>query len=575
MAGSLNIVNLRFRYQKAVDDALRKVDLNCPAGSFTAIMGPTGAGKSTLLMTLNGVIPQVKEGLLSGQILLDGTDLADFRVQTITEFVGLVLQDPESQILGRTVAEDVAFGPRNHLIPRAEILRRIETALAQVGLSGFEQRHPEWLSGGQLQRVAIAGILAMHPQVLCLDEATSELDPEGRAEVYAVADALRAAGCTIIAAEHASADIVQRADQLVVLDDGAVTWQGRPADFFRDPELVATAKLKPVPTAGLGAALAAAGLITKEQIPLTVDDAEHLIRALAGQRHLPAPEPPHTDPPASTAPAMELRAVHHGFTADQQTLTGIDLTIGRGEFVAMVGRNGAGKTTLVRHFNGSLHPTGGQVLVNGRDIAALEPWQLAAEVGHVFQNPDHQIFNPTVADEVGYGLKQAGLTSAETEQRVGEVLEMTGLSAVRDDHPFVLGKGERQRLAMASILALRPGILVIDEPTTGQDWAGIQSMLGLVAEQHAAGATIIMITHDMDLVAQYANRVIVLAEGRVLADGPTAGVLAQHDLLARAGLGTTQTIELCRRLWPDSMPLPSEPAVAKHLVNALTRTGAP
>ena len=197
-------------------------------------------------------------------------------------------------------------------------------------------------------------------------------------------------------------------------------------------------------------------------------------------------------------------------------------------------------------------------------------------MGHVFQNPDHQIFNATVAGEVGgYGLKQAGLTSAEIERRVAEVLDLTNLSAVRDEHPFALGKGERQRIAVASILALRPGILVIDEPTTGQDWAGVQSLMGLVGQLNAAGATIIVITHDMDLVAQYANRVIVLAEGRVLADGPTAGVLAQHDLLARAGLEATQTIELCRRLWPDSMPLPSEQAVAKHLVNALTRTGAP
>ena len=573
MKDSLDVVGVSYRYPKADADVLNGITLRFPAGSFTVVMGQTGAGKSTLLMTLNGVIPHLKEGDLRGAVVMDGTDLGEFRVQTITEYVGLVLQDPESQILGRSVAEDVAFGPRNYLVPREEIRARVQRCLHQVQLDGFDDRETAQLSGGQKQRLAIAGILALQPQVICLDEPTSELDPQGRDEIYATVDALRQSGdVTIVAVEHASGDIVERADHLVVIKDGRVSWEGPPAEFFRDLSLVADNLVKPLPIAVVGEELVAAGLIERDEIPLTVAEAEALVGRLSGGQQLSRPlsEPVTTAAPTAE-PVVELRDLVHTYPGGHRGLSGVNLAIARGEYVAIVGRNGAGKTTLAKHLNRILDPTSGSVHVNGIDAATLKPWELARHVGYVFQNPDHQIFSATVAEEIAYGLKLAGLSPEEIEKRIGEVLGFVGLAAERDEHPFSLGKGERQRIAVASILALQPEILVVDEPTTGQDWAGVQSMMTLIDQLNAAGTTIVMVTHDMDVVAHHARRVIVMDGGRVAADGPTADVLARTDVLASAAVATTQPVELSRLLWPQARPILDEGELGRHLAAELLR----
>ena len=570
MENSLDAVGVSYTYPKAHARALQAVDLSLPRGSFTVVMGSAGAGKSTLLMTLNGVIPHLKAGTLDGRVQLDGADLAGFRVQTITEFVGLVLQDSDTQLLGRTVAEDVAFGPRNHRVPRADIQRRTRDCLATVGLSGYETRSTAQLSGGQRQRVAIAGILALQPQVLCLDEPASELDPHGRSELYAAVDALRhSRDTTIVAVEHDGRDVIGRANHLVVLDHGRVSWQGAPVDFFRDAAAVRNHRVKPLAMAVVGAELATVGLIGIGEVPLHVDAAEVLIRGLGNGQPLPAPVTTSASTEPSGDPAIELRDLVHSYRGGHRGLAGVNLTVRRGDFVALVGRNGAGKTTLLKHLNRLLAPTSGTVLVNGKDTASSQPWELARQVGYVFQNPDHQIFNATVADEVRYGLRLAGLPAAEIEQRLDEVLQLTGLADVRAEHPFSLAKGLRQLVAVASILALRPAVLVVDEPTTGQDWAGVQAMMALVERLNAEGTTIVMVTHDLDLVAEHARRVVVLDDGLIVADGPTAEVLGRADLLAAAGVHTTQTVALSLRLWPDSVPLLNAAELGRHLAGAL------
>jgi len=610
----LRVERVGYRYPKAPADALAGIDLDLPSGGLTVVMGRAGAGKSTLLMALNGIVPQLTGGRLQGSVRLDGSDLAGYRVQTIAEFVGLVVQDAESQLLGRTVAEEVAFGPRNYLVPADEIRQRVAEALDRVGLAGLEARETTSLSGGEKQRLAIAGVLAQRPQVLCLDEPTSELDPAGSIALYEVVDELRRDGVTVVAVEHDPAKVVARADHLVVLDAGAVAWQGPPADFFRgggpvnDPStgsgivggvsagsgivgglsagsgIIGGASagsgilgdsgivgVRPLPVAVLGRELARAGLIGVDEIPLDVDTAEQLIRRLAGSRRLPPPQVA-PSPPVAVDPVVEVRSLSHRY-ADGGGLNGVDLTIGWGEYVALVGRNGAGKTTLARHLNGLLRPTAGAVTINGLAAAGRSVWELARHVGYVFQNPDHQIFKPTVDAEVRYGLSLAGLPPSEIESRIAEVLERTGLAEVRNAHPFALGKGQRQRLAVASVLAMRPAILVVDEPTTGQDWAGVQAIMSLIDQLNAEGTTIVLISHDLEVVARHARRVVVLESGQVVADGPTAEVLGEPGVLARAVLPAPQVVDLCRRLWPGRPPLLDDVTLGRHL--AATLAGDP
>jgi energy-coupling factor transport system ATP-binding protein len=266
---------------------------------------------------------------------------------------------------------------------------------------------------------------------------------------------------------------------------------------------------------------------------------------------------------------IELCDLVHTYPGGDRGLAGVNLRVGRGEYLAIVGRNGAGKTTLIKHLNRLLDPTSGTVRVNGLAASTLEPWELARHVGYVFQNPDHQIFNATVAGEVRYGLSLAGLPATEVEQRLDEVLALTGLDAVRTEHPFSLAKGQRQRIAVASILALRPAVLVVDEPTTGQDWAGVQEMMALIDRLNREGTTVLLVTHDLDLVAQHARRVVVMDDGLIVADGPTAEVLRHRDLLSEAGVDTTQAVALSLRLWPDALPLLDEAALGRHVAGAL------
>ena len=545
---AIRMEQVNYTYPGSDQPVLRDLNLEVPKGKFTVIMGRTGAGKTTLAMVSNGIIPQLMEGKLSGTVIAGGMDLSKYRVQTITRQVGLVLQDPETQIFGRTVEEDVAFGPRNYLVPREEIFARIGQALGRVRLSGYEKRLTSQLSGGEKQRLAVAGILAMNPSILILDEPTSELDPLGREEIYSMIQSLgKEQDLTIVAVEHSSQEISEKADELVVLSDCRIVWQGAPRDFFRDVALVRENGIKPLPVSEIGWAMVQANLISKEEVPLTVDEAYSLIVRILDGKALTATQP-ESAPAASGRPLIEVQDLCFTYENGKSALDHVNLTVCEGDYLALIGQNGAGKTTLAKHFNAIHKPTSGRVLVCGRDTAGEEPNTLAAEVGYVFQNPDNQIFSTTVYKEMEYGLKNQNVPAAECEQRIRETAAMLGLENVLQEHPFSLGKGQRQRVAVASILVLHPRILVVDEPTTGQDWDGIQSMMQLMDELHAAGTTIVMITHDMDVVARHANRAVVLCQGKVVLDGSVREVFEHTQELETAFVSRPQIAELSARL---------------------------
>lgn len=544
----ISMKNITYTYPGSEQPVLKDINLEIKEGKFTVVMGKTGAGKTTLAVISNGIIPQLLEGNLQGTVVSAGMDLSQYRTQTITKKVGLVLQDPDTQIFGRSVEEDVAFGPRNYLVPREEIFKRIETSLQKVRLEGYQKRLTSQLSGGEKQRLAIAGILAMNPTVIILDEPTSELDPLGREEIYSTIQELQHdREMTIVAVEHSSQEISEKADEIVILNDAHIVWQGDPRVFFKKLDLVEENGIKPLPVSKIGWELYKKGYIQENEIPLNVEDAYKLICRLLENRRISNSSRKEVNP-EEKIPLIQVENLFYQYENGKEAVNGVNLTIHKGDYVALIGQNGAGKTTLAKHFNSIYKPTKGKVTVCGLDISKEEPDTLAKHLGYVFQNPDHQIFSSTVYKELAYGLKNEKLSEAEIDERIQEVARFIGLENVLEEHPFSLGKGERQKIAVASILVLKPEILVVDEPTTGQDWNGIQNMMKMFDELHKNGTTLIMITHDMDVVARHASRTVVLCQGKIVLDGNTEEVFEHKDILEKAYVSCPQIIELSDKL---------------------------
>jgi energy-coupling factor transport system ATP-binding protein len=490
-------------------------------------------------------------------------------IQELVEQVGLVLQDPETQIFGITVFEDMLFGPSNLGLPRDEILLRVRQALELVGLRGYEERVTHNLSGGEMQRLAIAGILAMRPEILALDEPTSELDPGGRLDVLETIERLRAQNqTTILFVDHDAESVLRLADRVVVMSNGKIGWLGEPEELFRNSALTAQFSIRPPQMAGLCELLKAAGLISAAEIVLNVEAAEELVRRLLGGRRFSS-EPVAIPPPAAAerSAVIEVLDLKHSYADGTQALAGITCAIQPGEFIAVIGQNGAGKSTLVRHFNGLLLPSSGILRVNGIDTRALNSRELASQVGYVFQNPDHQIFSNSVEEEIRFGLKNLGMSSKEQERRIEAALDFVGLQAARKRHPFTLGKGERQKIAVASILAIAPPVICIDEPTTGLDWQGTLHMMELICKLHEKGHTIIMITHNMELVAGYAQRVLWINQGRLLLDAPPVQVFTEAGKLPESGIHPPAVVQLVERL--ADLNCPQDICTIPDLVQAI------
>lgn len=555
MESIVKMKNVSYTYPNSDDRTLKQIDLEAPKSKFTVIMGKTGAGKTTSILCLNGIIPQLNEGELAGDIEVSGLDTSKYRIQTLAKYVGIVMQDTSTQVFGSTVEEDVAFGPRNYLVPREEIHRRIKESLHRVRLEGYEKRQTSQLSGGEKQRLAIAGILAMQPGIIVLDEPTSELDPMGREEIYTtINDLNKEKDTTIIAVEHSSQEVCEKAERLIVINGGKTVWAGDPKEFFRDEKLVCDNGIKPLPVSRIGWQLYSKGLIDKSDIPLNVEQAYQMICSLLKDKKIdytPVGTAGVQDVPGDL---IEIKNLSHVYENGKKALNDINLTIKRGEFVAIIGQNGAGKTTLAKHLNQILKPTTGSVVIDGVDIKSKNPIELTKVIGYVFQDPDNQIFSNTVYKELEFGLKNINLDEEERKRRIDQALSLTGLIGKEEEHPFSLGKGERQMIAVASILAMQPEILVIDEPTTGQDWAGINRMMSLVDTLNKNGTTIVMITHDMDIVAKYATRTVAMKAGSVVLDGDTRDVFANTDVLKEAFVTPPQCVQLSQKLLKHGLP---------------------
>ena len=525
-----------YRYRGRKDEALRGVNLSVERGEFVVVMGASGAGKSTLAVTLNGLVPHFFRGELRGEVLIEGRSTREGRVGEFARRVGLVFQDFEAQLFSTNVALEVAFGPENFLVEREEMGRRIAESLERVGLRGFEGRQPSTLSGGQKQRLAIASVLAIEPDILCLDEPTTDLDPVGKQEVLRISASLRESNdLTLIVVEHETEETLA-ADRIVILREGAVVCDRPGREVLQDVELLEENRVMPLQTARFFRSLG----FEPGELPLTPREGvkrfrEHNFRVeLEGyDRLLRRDEERERGYGDALIEVADLGFAYPGGVA---ALSEVELTVRRGEFLAVVGQNGSGKTTLVKHFNGLLDPTTGSVRVDGTETREQGIRRLGRRIGYVFQNPDHQIFSDTVREEVAFGPKLRELPEEEVAERVTEALGAVGLEGYEEEDPFGLTKGERQRVAVASILSGRPEVLILDEPTTGLDHAEQRSMMDLVRRLNESGSTIIVVTHTMWVVAEYAHRAVVIRDGRVALSGRVREVLAHEAELIEAAL---------------------------------------
>ncbi len=541
---AVEIRDLAYRYRGQEGPALDGVDLEVAEGEFVVVMGPSGAGKSTLCVSLNGLIPHFFRGRMEGEVRVRGRSTRDGKVGEFAREVGLVFQDFEAQLFSTNVALEVAFGPENFSVDRGEMARRVREVLGRVRLEGFEGRQPATLSGGQKQRLAIASVLAIEPRILCLDEPTTDLDPVGKLGVFEIAEELRRRDdVTLVVVEHETEETLE-ADRIVILREGKIVADRPAREVLRDVELLESSRIMPLQVARFFHQMG----LWEGQLPLTPQEGIKEFRRrnwrVSPERHRELVEADEAREGGYGEPIVEVEGLAHRYPNGVVALEGVDLAVRRGEFLAVLGQNGSGKTTLVKHFNGLLEPTEGSVRVEGEETVRQGVRKLGQRVGYVFQNPDHQIFSDTVSDEVAFGPKIRGLGEGEVEERVSEALRAVGLEGYEEEDPFGLTKGERQRVAVASVLAVRPEVLILDEPTTGLDYAEQRSMMDLVRSLNEAGSTIIVVTHTMWVVAEYAHRAAVVRDGRVVLSGPVREVFTHEEELRDASLRPPHIVSL-------------------------------
>ena len=543
MAPAITIQNLSFTYQGSQEPALAGVNLSVTDGQFVAVMGHAGCGKSTLCMCLNALIPRFLRGRVEGKVLVKDRDVARSSIRDMAQLVGLVFQDFESQLVATTVEQELAFGPENYAVPKEELLRRVNKYLALIQLDELRFRQQATLSGGQRQLLAIASVLALETPILVLDEPTTDLDPVHRKEVLSIARQVSLGGRIVIMVEHESEAVVD-ADQIVLMSAGKIVACDRPDRLLSQVDLMIESGVRPLQLVELFHKL---GI---PQAPITVDESLAVIRD-TGLKVNRTAEPVRV---GKTDAILEVLGVSYVYNeGNVKALDHVSLKVGDGEFLALLGKNGSGKSTLAKVLSGLLQPVGGSVLAHGKPIAAMSRSALAQFVGYVYQNPDYQIFAATVYQEVSFGPRNFGVPEDEIKIRVAQALASVELEGYENRDPFGLTRGERQRVAVASILVSRPRVLILDEPTTGMDYQQQRGMMEVLTRLNRAGHTIIVITHSMWVTSEYARRTVVMVDGGIVLDGATPEVFANEEALAGANLKAPPIVELGNRLGVRTM----------------------
>lgn len=582
-----------FSYDGAAP-ALDGIDLKIVDGEFFCILGGNGSGKSTFAKHLNALLQPD-----AGAVRINGMDGSDPElVYDIRSTVGMVFQNPDDQLVATLVEDDVAFGPENLGVESAQIAQRVREALKGVGLVGFERHETHALSGGQKQRVALAGVLAMEPRVLILDEASSMLDPRGRKGLMKACHALHDRGMTIVMITHFMEEAAE-ADRIAVFQAGRVAMLGTPEEILTRADELAELNLDMPASCRLGMALRAKGVPVHAQVrevdmvaEVAQTYAERSGADIAGQSSVSQLEiadgtVPVDNEDNASEPVIELARVSYSYSlsprerrrwhkrsatagkSNKQALWGNDpsspwalrdvsLTVRRGEFLGLAGHTGSGKSTLVQHLNGLIRPQEGSVCALGLDLSnKKDAAAVKAKVGVVFQYPERQLFAETVAQDVAFGPHNLGLSQDEVTRRVESSLARVGLdlAVVGDKSPFDLSGGQQRRVAFAGVLAMEPEVLVLDEPMAGLDPAARRDFLGLIDRLHCEGLTVVMVSHSMDDLANCCDRIVVMNEGAVFAEGTPVQVFAHADELKSIGLGVPAAQRMALALTEAGVPL--------------------
>lgn len=558
MSAIIEMECVSFSYGTAADGAyaLKDIDLSVEEGTFVGLIGPSGAGKSTLASAITGAIPHHYRGRLFGSTLVAGLDTCEAPLTDIAKVAGSVLQDIDAQMVASVVEDELLFGLENFGIDHREIEGRIASTLDAVGIADLRHREIATLSGGQKQKVAIAAILAMTPRVIVMDEPTSALDPASARDVFEVLRrAKELTGMTVILIEQTVALLAEYCDRVVVIDQGRIALDGTPTDVFSRGETLRAIGVDTPRTVRISNSLAETGLAPNDSPALTLDGAESLVAGiLAPGLSESSPIVPRTlgDRPDARNTVderpiiVDVAGAAYSYGTGQAGIEGIDLTVRAGEILAVVGQNGAGKTTFTKLLNGLIKPSAGVVRIAGLDTRATPVSVLASHAATLFQNPDRQLCRNTVVEEISFGLELQGVAADTARERARHVAATFGLP--ENASPFNLSRGQRQMVALASVVALEPELIILDEPTSGLDYRECMTVMETVRQRALDGAAVVMVCHDMEVVSDFADTLAVMTEGRLIEVGPSREVFANDALLAHARIAAPCVPALGKRL---------------------------
>lgn len=558
MSAIIEMECVSFSYGTATDGAyaLKDIDLSVEEGTFVGLIGPSGAGKSTLASAITGAIPHHYRGRLFGSTLVAGLDTCEAPLTDIAKVVGSVLQDIDAQMVASVVEDELLFGLENFGIDHREIEGRIASALDAVGIADLRHREIATLSGGQKQKVAIAAILAMTPRVIVMDEPTSALDPASARDVFEVLRrAKELTGMTVILIEQTVALLAEYCDRVVVIDQGRIALDGTPTDVFSHGETLRAIGVDTPRTVRISNSLAEAGLAPNDSPALTLDGAESLVAGILapglskGSPIVPCAlgDGPNARNTTDERPIIvDVAGAAYSYGTGQAGIEGIDLTVRAGEILAVVGQNGAGKTTFTKLLNGLIKPSAGVVRIAGLDTRTTPVSALASHAATLFHNPDRQLCRNTVVEEISFGLELQGAPADAARERARRVAATFGLP--ENASPFNLSRGQRQMVALASVVALEPELIILDEPTSGLDYRECMTVMETVRQRALDGAAVVMVCHDMEVVSDFADTLAVMTEGRLIEVGPSREVFANDALLAHARIAAPCVPALGKRL---------------------------